>query len=187
MNEHKLAFGETTCSGRFWAASLAHNGTALFSNRELSMIALERCKTARCAIELMGKMAVEHGGFYGEGTDVDTGSETLLIADTTEAWVFHILADPSGKSAIWAAQRVPDEKVAVVPNTYVIREMDLDDADNFMIGPNTLQIAKEQNFWDGTSKFDFSRAYSLGEYANPHYAARRMWRAYDLVAPSLKP
>merc|ERR1719197_1807416 len=67
MNEHKLAFGESTCSGRFWAASLAHNGTALFSNSELSKIALERCTTARCAIKLMGDMAVNHGGFYGEG------------------------------------------------------------------------------------------------------------------------
>eukprot|EP00931_Biecheleriopsis_adriatica_P072981 TRINITY_DN47359_c0_g1_i1.p1 TRINITY_DN47359_c0_g1~~TRINITY_DN47359_c0_g1_i1.p1 ORF type:complete len:596 (-),score=88.39 TRINITY_DN47359_c0_g1_i1:45-1790(-) len=186
MNEHKLAFGETTCSGRFWAASLAHNGTALFSNEELSKIALERCKTARCAIKLMGNLAVKHGGFYGEGTDVDTGSETLLIADTIEAWVFHILADPSGTSAIWAAQRVPDDEVAVVPNTYVIRAMDLTDADYFMASENAQPIAKKYGFWDGKAQFDFSKAYSLGEYSNPHYAARRMWRAYDLIAPSLK-
>jgi len=185
MNEHKLAFGETTCSGRFWAASLAQNGTALFSNEELSKIALERCKTARCAIKLMGELAVDYGGFYGEGTDVDTGSETLLIADTTEAWVFHILADPSGKSAIWAAQKVPDDKVAMVPNTYVIRAMDLT-SDDFMLSSTAKPIAKKYGFWDGTSPFDFSAAYSLGEYANPHYAARRMWRGYDLMAPSLK-
>lgn len=185
MNEHKLAFGESTCSGRFWAASLAHNGTALFSNSELSKIALERCKTARCAIELMGHFAMLHG-FYGEGVDVDTGSETLLIADTTEAFVFHILADPSGKSAIWAAQRVPDDKVAVVPNTFVIRAMDDSDSENFMLSTNAKSIAKKYGFWDGKSQFDFAGAFSLGEYANPHYAARRMWRAYDLMAPSLK-
>jgi len=184
MNEHKLAFGETTCSGRFWAASLGHNGTALFSNEELTKIALERCKTARCAIPLMGDMAVNHGGFYGEGTDVDTGSETLLIADTKEAWVFHILADPSGKSAIWAAQRVPDDKVAVVPNTFVIRTMDLS-SDDSMISANAQTFAKQYGFWDGKGPFDFAKAYSLGEYANPHYAGRRMWRAYNLIAPSV--
>merc|ERR1719478_1178873 len=71
MNEHKLAFGETTCSGRFWARSLAHNGTALFSNSALSKIALERCTTARCAIKLMGDLAVNHGGFYGEDVVVE--------------------------------------------------------------------------------------------------------------------
>merc|ERR1719408_1194180 len=133
MNEHKLAFGESTVSGRLAANSLAHNGTALFSNEELSKVALERCKTARCAIKLMGSLAVDKGGFYGEGTDVDTGSETLLVADTAEAWVFHILADPTGKSAIWAAQRVPDDSVTVVPNTYVIRAMNLSDEDNFLL------------------------------------------------------
>jgi len=127
---------------------------------------------------------VNHGGFYGEGVDVDTGSETLLIADTKEAWVFHILADPSGKSAIWAAQRVPDDKVAVVPNTFVIRTMDLS-SDDSMISANAQTFAKQYGFWDGKGAFDFSKAYSLGEYANPHYAGRRMWRAYNLIAPSV--
>lgn len=184
MNEHKLAFGETTCSGRFWAASLAHDGTALFSNSELSKIALERCKTARCAITLMGELAVNHGGFYGEGTAVDTGSETLVLADTAEAWVFHISADPSGKSAIWAAQKVPDDKVAIIPNTWVIRTMDLT-SDDFMLSSNAKKFAQDYAFWDGTGEFDFAKAFSLGEYANPHYAARRMWRGYNLIAPSL--
>lgn len=185
MNEHKLAFGESTCSGRFWAASLAHNGTALFSNEQLSKIALERCKTARCAIQLMGELAVDHGGFYGEGTDVDTGSENLMIADTTEAWIFEILADPSGKSAIWAAQRVPDDQVSFVPNAFVIREMDLT-SDDFMLSSNAQKIATQYKFWDGSGKFNFAKTFSLGEYANPHYAARRLWRAFNLMAPSLK-
>jgi dipeptidase len=184
MNEHKLAFGESTCSGRLWATSTAHDGTALFSNEVLSKIALERCKTVRCAIELMGDLAMNSGGFYGEGADVDTGSETLLLADTTEAWVFHIMADPTGKSAIWAAQRVPDNKVAVVPNTFVIRAMDLT-SDNFMLSSNAKEIATKYGFWNGKGTFDFSAAYSLGEYASPHYASRRMWRAYNLIAPSV--
>jgi len=121
---------------------------------------------------------------------VDTGSETLVVADTTEAWVFHILADPTGKSAIWAAQRVPDDKVAVIPNTFIIREMNLSasasNVADFMISDNAVRIAVAYGFWEGSGPFDFSKAYSLGEYSNPHYAARRMWRAYDLLAPSLK-
>lgn len=185
MNEHKLAFGESTCSGRFWAASLANNGTALFSNQALSEIALERCKTARCAIKLMGSLAVDHGGFYGEGVNVNSGSETLLVADPSEAWVFHILADPTGYSAIWAAQRVPDDEVTVVPNVFVIRAMD-ESSPDFYLSANAKKIASEYGFWDGKGVFDFARTFSLGEYANPHYASRRMWRAYNLFAPSLK-
>jgi dipeptidase len=191
MNEHKLSFGESTCSGRLWAKSLAHNGTALFSNSELSKIALERCKTAQCAIKLMGDLAVDSGGFYGEGDRVKDGSESLLIADTEEAWVFHIMADPSGTSAIWAAQRVPDDKVAVVPNAFVIRDMKLSDSSNFLLSPNAISIAKEYGWGqprksEGAVWFDFASTFGLGEYANPHYAARRMWRFYDLLAPSLK-
>lgn len=184
MNEHKVAFGESTCSARITAKSLAHNGTAKFSNKELSMIALERCTTARCAIELMGNLSMD-GGFYGEDYDVDTGGEALLVADPNEAWVFHILADPSGRSAIWAAQRVPDDHMVVVPNTFVIRGMDMKSR-NFMLSPNAIPVAMQFGWWDGTGTFDFARAFSLGEYANPHYSSRRLWRAFNLVAPSVQ-
>jgi len=185
MNEHKLAFGESTCSARITASSLAHNGTALFSNKELTQIALERCSTARCALALMGNLSVNHGGFYGEDTAVDTGGEALVVADPTEAWVFHILADPTGTSAVWAAQRVPDDHIAWVPNTFVIREMNLS-SDNFMLSPNAAAVAKQFGWWDGKSTFNFAQAFSLGEYSSPHYSSRRLWRAYDLLAPSLR-
>jgi len=95
------------------------------------------------------------------------------------------LADPTGKSAIWAAQRVPDDHVAWVPNTFVIREMDLS-SDDFMLSPNAVAVAKEFGWWDGKSRFNFAKAFSLGEYSSPHYSARRLWRAFDLLAPSLK-
>lgn len=184
MNEHKLAFGESTCSARITAKSLADNGTALFSNKELTLLALERCRTARCAVRLMGDLAESRGGFYGEDFGVDSGGETLLVADPTEAWVFHILADPTGRSAIWAAQRVADGEVAFVPNTYIIRAMQLTNKEYFAISSNALAIAKQLGFWDGQSTFDFARAFSLGEYNNPHYSSRRLWRAYNLLRPS---
>jgi dipeptidase len=51
------------------------------------------------------------------------GGEALSVADTKEAWIFHVCPDDTGASAIWAAQRVPDGHIAVVANDFVIKEV----------------------------------------------------------------
>ena len=69
---------------------------------ELSSIALERCQTARCAIQTMGELATTYG-YYGAQWDGDMddiiaeAGEALTVADPKEAWIFHILPDDTGK------------------------------------------------------------------------------------------
>ena len=67
MNSQDLAIGESTCGARITALPVSEGGSALMDARELSLIALERCATARCAVELMGGLAEAHG-FYGIDT-----------------------------------------------------------------------------------------------------------------------
>ena len=136
MNEHQLSIGESTCSGRFVASAISAGGEALFCVNELSRVAMERCSTARCAIRVMGDLAVEHG-FYGAAGSFEGGSETLLIADTEEGWVMHFVPYPETNSAVWVAQRVPDDEVAVVMNMFVIREVNSTDEDNYRASPTT--------------------------------------------------
>lgn len=50
-------------------------------------------------------------GFYGAGSGTEGSSESLMVNDPNEAFIFHILPDDSGKSAIWVAARVPDDEV----------------------------------------------------------------------------
>ena len=176
MNEHQLAIGETTCSAKTYAAPKPE-GEALFDIAELSKVALERCTTAREAIKLMGDLAVEYG-YYGWG-------ETLTIVDSKEAWVFSMIATPDGKSAIWAAQRVPDDEIAVIANQFTIREIDLDNPDYFMASENIFEIAENEGWWNTEKAFDFCAACGKGEYSHPYYSLRRKWRAYDLLAPSM--
>jgi dipeptidase len=77
--------------------------------RELTKVALERSKTARETIQVMGDLASTYGFYAADWSGGDAskgeGGEALTIIDKNEAWVFHILADDTGASAIWAAQR----------------------------------------------------------------------------------
>lgn len=67
---------------------------------------------------------------YSASYDGYDSIETLLHC--LKAWAFHILADSTGKSAIWAAARIPDDSVAVVANMFSIREMNMTDTDNYL-------------------------------------------------------
>lgn len=180
LNEHGLAIGESTCSGVFGALPLSQNGTALFSIDELTHIAMEQTRTAREAILLMGSLAEEYG-FYGAG-EFEGTAESLGVTDLNEAWIFHILPDPTGSSAIWAAQKIPSHSVAVLANMFVIRQVDPDDDENFLCSKLVHEIALEYQWWDPSEGLlDFTKVYSDGEYAHKYYSGRRMWGGYRLM------
>ena len=188
MNEKQLSIGESTCSGKFVANAKGSGGTALFCVNELSRIAMERCVTARCAIRTMGDLATEHG-FYGASGSFEGGSETLLIADTSEGWVMHFVPYPETNAAVWVAKRVPDDEVTVVMNMFTIRNVNLHDPDNYMYSENVIDVAIKHGLWDPSGKdgvFDFTKAYSDGEYAHKYYSGRRAWGAFRLVDPSVE-
>ncbi|EER09654.1 conserved hypothetical protein [Perkinsus marinus ATCC 50983] len=183
MNEAGLCMGESSCSGRLTTVPIDENPHgALFWVGELASVALEICSTARGAIETMGRLAEEHG-FYGT-PEVEEAGEALTIADGDEAWVFHILADDTGNGAVWAAEKVPKGHATIVPNVFVIREIDPDDDQNFMFSKNLFDVAERLGWWDGNGRLDFTQTYSVGEYTHPYYAGRRLWRAFSLWAPS---
>jgi hypothetical protein len=91
QNEKQVSIGESTCSAVFFAKPVSIGGRALFHMLTLTEIGLERCDTARCALQTMGDLAVQHG-FYGEAADGDEATakseagEALIVSDTTETW-----------------------------------------------------------------------------------------------------
>ena len=174
INEHQLAIGECTCSAKVYAQSVP--GECIFDIAALSRVAMERCTTAREAVELMGALAVEYG-YYGWG-------ETLTVADTEEAWVFECTASPDKKSALWAAKKVPDGEVFVESNMFRIRDLDPNDPD-ILFSPNLHQVAEEAGWYDpSTGLLDWMATVGTGEYSYPYYSLRRTWRVLDRVAPS---
>jgi len=189
MNDHQLAMGESTigCQRKMMNAT----PSAIFDITTLTMIAMERCKTAREAIKVMGSLAEKYGYGYHDG------GEMLAVADPDEVWVFEIMpAGPlwtpqSGKpGAVWCAQRVPDDEVSVCPNESRIGEVDLKNPDYFMASPNVISFAVENGFYDAKSgePFSWKKAYSPVEDSAASTQARRgrLWRLFDLIAPSRK-
>ncbi|MDW7682440.1 MAG: C69 family dipeptidase, partial [bacterium] len=151
MNENQLMIGESTFGGR----DTLRNKDAMFTIEELCRIVQERATTARQAIRIIDELTKEFG--YN-----DTG-EHLAIGDKNEIWHLEILGCGHDKvGAIWAAQRVPDDHVAVDANGSRIRKIDLNDPDNFMASDNVFSVAEEYGWWSPESgqPFEFCYAYA---------------------------
>jgi hypothetical protein len=92
QNEKQVSIGESTCGAVFFASPIfSPGGKAALHMGVLTEIALERCDTARCALQTMGDLAVKYG-FYGPSWDVSAvegqseAGEALVVADTNETW-----------------------------------------------------------------------------------------------------
>ena len=178
MNEHGLMFGE--CTDGAHNTCTAEPGKRIFYSSELSRVALERCKTAREAIELMGDL-IEQYGYYGTG-------ETLPIADKNEAWVMEMAPSPAGTGGLWVAQRVPDGQFFVAANEFRIRDITPGNPDQ-MYGKTLFATVERYNMRspkDISKPMDWLATVSDGEYNHPYYSLRRVWRALSMAAPSLK-
>ena len=198
LNENQVGIGESTCSAISWSKHggavtnrCAENdpapaGCSLFSVDQLSQVCMERSKTARQCVETMGALA-EKRGFYGADGFEGSG-ESLMVIDKHEGWIFHVLSDPTGASAIWGAQRVADNHVGVVANAFTIRAMNLSDTAQFLGSagmPAAAKLAGLGHVCPSASSCDFTRAFSDGEYAHKFYSGRRMWGGYRILAPSV--
>lgn len=210
QNEEGLSIGESTCTCRTvgWPATpdkpYGYNHAGI---EDLSKIALERCDTARCAVQTMGDIAVEQG-FYSADSGEPTApgysdaAEALAVADLKELWIFNVMTGPKNASALWAAMRVPADHVAAVGNSFTIRQFNLSDSENFLYSPGVWKLAEEMGWWSRASAppgtFDFFGSYGFtpstegadaakGEILKDtlsFYSSRRMWRIFSLLSPA---
>jgi dipeptidase len=150
-------------------------------------IALQRCKTAKQALKMITAL-VEKYGFLPSCAGE---SETLVIADTEEAWVLEIFAvgnnwDPdAGKpGAIWAAQRIPDDQVIMIPNWSIIKHIHIQDTANFRASVNYMQEAIDKGWFDPDDVRDFvwQDVYSP---VPREWATSRFWLFHATFAPGL--
>jgi dipeptidase len=188
FNEHQLAIAESTCSQKRALDTPYIEGVTeqIMTVEQAQVFALQRCRTAREAIRLITSLMERYGFLPSTG-----GSEALSIADPGEVWVLELLSvgtdwrKSSGKpGVIWAARRVPDGEVTVVPNYFRIREVDLTDPD-LLASSNYKQEAIDRGWYDPKSgkPFIWQEAYvpPISEGS-----LNRLWLVYSTLAPSLK-
>jgi dipeptidase len=171
MNEYQLMIGETTIGGR----RELRNDEGLFLIENLQEIVLQRCKTAREAIQMIGQLVAQYG--YG-----DSG-ECLTFADPKEVWHFEIMGGgPFEIGAVWAAVRIPDDHVGVSANIPRISTLDLSRPDWFMASENVFTLAEEMGWYDPAAgePFKWWQAYS----GRQPYSTREYF-ILSTMAPSL--
>ncbi len=179
MNEHGVMIGEATFSGR----RELRNSDAILMIEELERLGLQRARTAKEAVKIMGELAEKYG--YADG------GETLTVIDGEEAWMFEIVGpgplwSPGSEmpGAIWAARRIPDGHVSVAANRSRIDTLDLNDPENALGSENVKSYAEEMGWWDSSEEFLFCEAYNPDPYGAEYYQKRREWRVLSQLAPS---
>lgn len=149
---------------------------------DLTILVLERGKSARQSVEMLGKLIKEYG-FSVSSIDGAAGSVVMGIADPNEGFWFEVV--PGGH---WVAKRVADDMISVRPNCFGVQEVDFQDPVNFMWSEGLSEFAAEQG-WHNPDEgaFNFSSSYSddvaicvYGKADDPVNAIRR-WRAINIA------
>lgn len=145
LNRHGVAIVSDSCPSREDAGELTDGG--IFYNLRVQVA--ERARTAREAVHIIGEL-VEKYGYKGSG-------RTYLVADSEEGWAVSVVM---GKH--WVAQRVPDDKVFLIPNYYVIDKVDLADSDNFAGCADLVEYAITRGWYNPAKdgEFSFRKAYA---------------------------
>ncbi len=174
MNEHQVAIGETTFTGR----EELHEANGFIDYGAMKYIALQRSKTAREAIEVMTGLVEEHG-YYSTG-------ESFSIADKNEVWVMEFIGKGEyEKGAVWVAARVPDGYIAAHANQSRIRQVDWDDTENWMWSDDLVDFARERGWFDGPKEeFSFVDVYDPVDPLSLMVCEGRVWSVFNRVAPS---
>ncbi|MBL7187302.1 MAG: C69 family dipeptidase [Phycisphaerae bacterium] len=147
INEWGVSVTSDNCPSREDEPEITDGGIGYM----LRALVAQRARTSREGVLLAGKL-VERFGY------IDSG-RTYIICDPDEGWLFCVV---NGKH--WLAKRVADDEVAMVANTYTVREVDISDSKNVLACDDIVEYAKARGWYDRQEDgpFDFAAV-----YANP--------------------
>jgi len=169
VNEHQVGITETTFGGR---AEL-HDTTGTIDYVSLMVIALQRSKTARQAIDVMTSL-VQKYGYASEG-------ESFSIADPNEVWILEMIGKGAWeKGAVWVAVRIPDDCIACHANQSRIHQFDRKDKQNVRYSNDVISFARKRGYFSGRDEdFSFSAAYAPADFSAIRYCEARVWSFFN--------
>lgn len=167
INEEGVAISSDGCPSREDTPELVEGGIVFWLRR----IVAERATTAREGVRIATGL-IDHFGYASSG-------RSYVIADRNEAW---ILAVVNGKH--WVAQRVPDDKVVLIPNYFTIQDVDLGDTAHVMASPDIVTYAVKRGWYDPARDgvFNFAKAYAKPNSLVHPGNIYRHWSAIRRVA-----
>jgi dipeptidase len=167
VNEWGVAFGSNGCASREDSVDevaargdLVHGGIGFM----LRLLLAQRSTSAREAVELAAALLDEYG--------YSASGRNLNIVGPSQAWQLQMVR---GKQ--YVARRVRDDEVAIIANSFSIRQVDCDDRANFLCSPRLIEHAIERGWYDPDSDgdFEFARAYAPEDSLLDPANTRRQW------------
>jgi len=187
MNEHQVAIGETTYGGR----PELYDSTGIVDYGSLIYITLQRARTAREAINIMGQLVAEYG-YCSSG-------ESFSIADPNEVWILELIGKGTdmvttdgrtynrNKGAVWVAVRIPDGYVSGHANQARIQQFPLDDPENCLYAPDVISFARDKGYYEGAdSSFSFSDTYAPVDFSGARFCDMRVWSFFKDINDNME-
>jgi len=175
INEWGVAFGSNGCQSKEDPVEVLEERDQIEDGGigfMLRIILAQRAKTARQAV-LMAADLIDRYGYRASGRN-------LNIVGPEEAWQLQM-----ARGKHYVARRVRDDEVAVVSNTFSIREVDLNDRDNFIASPDLIDYAIERGWYDPEidGDFDFAEAYATSDAHEANSNNHRQWIMARVLNP----
>ena len=178
LNEYGVAIGnEAIFTKTFREAAKAvkagHPPKLGLLGMDILRLALERSKTAKEAVQWIGKLVEKYGQFGSGVPAADHASggydNSYIVADSKEAWVVETYAKH------WSAKRITKGTYAISNEPSITTKWDLSD-------PNLVKYAVKKGWWPANRVKEFNAALAyLDFYTSPQVSHIRAMRYRQLL------
>jgi hypothetical protein len=138
LNEHGVAVRDVWSASRAELNAMTPKTQSGPNYSDLARLVLERAKTAREGVELIGDLIAR----YGHST---YGGNSHLIADAEEGWV---VIQFSGGQGLWAAERLGPDSIRASRPGYIGDIPYKQTHPDFLYSPNLISFAVAQGWFD---------------------------------------